>query len=65
MYSYVHSCVRFCLSAGLQLDCDSGTLSLYLNGARCGVLWDELHGKRLSFAVQLSGESGAMPPAVR
>ena len=50
---------------GLLLDFSTGTLTLFINGARCGVIWDGLGDKKLNFCVELRGLDETPPPMVR
>jgi hypothetical protein len=50
---------------GLLLDFATGTLTLFINGERCGVVWDNLCDKKLNFCVELNGLETSPPPQVR
>jgi hypothetical protein len=49
---------------GLLLDFQTGTLTLFINGERCGIVWDGM-GNKLHFCVELNGLETTPPPQVR
>eukprot|EP01043_Picozoa_sp_COSAG02_P033410 COSAG02_NODE_2278_length_9240_cov_2.311016_2_plen_1828_part_00 len=49
---------------GLLLDFQTGTMTLFINGERCGIVWDGL-GNKLHFCVELNGLETTPPPPVR